>query len=195
MRPGRNVGWTVALAPSFLLLAWAGDGTKAEIPLNAHGIPVHACCETPRCCGTGGCCKEGETGHACASKACPKIPGAVLAWRLTELSDEELSRIETLDLRCHPVKGEVAKRFAKLRSLKSLLLEGTDVEDADLAGLADLPLVQLHLDETGIGDAAVAHLARIRTLKRLTIAGTSITRKGGEALAEALPQCAIETPW
>ena len=64
-----------------------------------------------------------------------------------------------------------------------------------LATLAEqFHLEHLLLRSCQVTDAGVPHLAKMKSLKRLYLAGTDVTVKGIETLKAALPECRIETP-
>jgi hypothetical protein len=65
--------------------------------------------------------------------------------------------------------------------------KGTGVTDAELAPIADLPLLEfVNLDSTPISDAGLAHLEGLKNLKKLSLRQTKIT-DGGLAHLQKLP--------
>jgi hypothetical protein len=57
--------------------------------------------------------------------------------------------------------------------------KGTDVTDAQLAPIAELPLLEfVNLDATPITDAGLAHLEGLKNLKKLSLRQTKVTDAG-----------------
>ena len=98
--------------------------------------------------------------------------------RLGDAELAELDRmagLESLDLPATTSDG-IAPTLVRMRSLKELSLEATQVTGA---GLATLPrsLESLNLSSTSIDDAAVEHLRRLPGLKQLWLGETSVGDK------------------
>ena len=70
--------------------------------------------------------------------------------------------------------------LSELESLRALLLKNNEkITDAGLAILATFPkLSELDLTNTRLGDAALVHVSRIKTLRYLSLHGTKITDAG-----------------
>ncbi len=100
----------------------------------------------------------------------------------------KLRRLEAVRTRLSAGAGSTLKQFAKLERLN---LDYTTVNDAVLAQLTALPLVDLKLDSTNVGDAAVEHLAVMRTLRDLNLYHTKVSETGHDKLKQALPQTKI----
>jgi len=66
----------------------------------------------------------------------------------------------------------------------------TDVEVAQIAGLKQLTLLNLH--NTQVTDAGLKSLRGLSKLEYLGLAGTRVTDQGVEELQNALPNCKIE---
>ena len=54
-------------------------------------------------------------------------------------------------------------------------------------------LESLNLSQTAVTDAAVDALAKLASLKQLTISQTHLSDQGAERLRKALPRCAVRT--
>jgi len=68
-----------------------------------------------------------------------------------------------------------------------------NIKDADVARFADLKrLKKLNLDGAAITDAGLAHLEPLSVLRDLKLRGTQVTSTGVEKLQKALPECKIE---
>ena len=110
--------------------------------------------------------------------------------RLGDAELAELDRmagLESLDLPATTSDG-IAPTLVRMRSLKELSLEATQVT---AAGLALLPrsLESLNLSSTSIDDAAVEHLRRLPGLKQLWLDETSV---GDKSLAVVSTRTTIE---
>ena len=72
-------------------------------------------------------------------------------------------------------------------------LNGTGVENADLAVLKNIPnLKHLDLRSTHIDDEGIVHLAQLTTLRDLQLSRTQVSRDGFEKLKQSLPDTYIE---
>jgi Leucine-rich repeat (LRR) protein len=67
----------------------------------------------------------------------------------------------------------------------------TQVTDAGVRSLVDLPLTHLHLQGTAVGDSSVELLSSMKHLQLLDVTRSSITPKGVSELERALPHCQI----
>ncbi|MCA9123633.1 MAG: hypothetical protein KDB11_25820, partial [Planctomycetales bacterium] len=74
----------------------------------------------------------------------------------------------------------------------SLILIGTQVADADLEPLGDLPeLNDLRLSSTSISNAGLVHLERCHELRIVDLRKTNVTAAGVAKLQQALSSCLI----
>ncbi|HSQ56933.1 MAG TPA: hypothetical protein VLM40_14425 [Gemmata sp.] len=88
------------------------------------------------------------------------------------------------------------KNLVGLKKLKNLYVGGALLSDAAVKDIADnLPdLEYLELGTfsgNGLTDGAIEHLARLKKLKTLGIAGAKLTATGLKSLQNALPSCSI----
>jgi hypothetical protein len=74
--------------------------------------------------------------------------------------------------------------IGKLNKLEDLNLWRSQVTDSGITFLVELPLKRLNLDDTSIGDAAIPHIARIRSLEFIHLGKTAITDEGIQGLKE-----------
>lgn len=80
--------------------------------------------------------------------------------------------------------AELAQIAPLARNITWLSLGGTQVTDAGLAPLADMPnLERLRLERTGVTDAGLKPLARLRKLSYLNLYATPVTDDGLKTLA------------
>ncbi len=142
-------------------------------------------------------------------------PGAMPAFRLSREKEAALAKLPDpgvafgLDLHCWAGKDAELKKFARLKSLRSLNIGGalllTDagmkelaalknlrglylfyapVTDAGLKELAALKeLRALDLSNTQVTDAGLKELAGLKSLQALNLGGTEVTDAGVKALA------------
>ena len=89
---------------------------------------------------------------------------------------------------------EFLRAIAKCRSIQGLNLYESGVTDGGLAELAPLKnLANLELaNNDDISDEGIEYLKSFKSLKRLTLFGTRVTKNGIERLRAALPDCEIE---
>lgn len=95
------------------------------------------------------------------------------------------------------------QEIAKCRTLEGVNLYDNGVTDRDLEQLAKMPnLKHLELsDNNRISDAGLIHLASIKSLRRLGLGATSVTKQGVDQLQAELPYCEIywdgmeQEPW
>ena len=128
--------------------------------------------------------------------------GSVQVVWVDELSSEDLQLLSTLQ-----VLGQLetlsasecefpANAFVPLegkKSLQSLYLYDTNVNDADLASLATLPnLRQLGLSRTAITDAGIATLVGLPSLTYLSLNETRLTDKVVDSLVQMPQLAAVE---
>ncbi len=101
--------------------------------------------------------------------------------------------IRVLKLGGSTVDDSFAAIVAGMKGLKSLSLENCNVTDAGVAKLEAMPLEELVLTQTAVTDAAVKSLAKITSLKQVTVTKTHFTKEGVEQLRKALPGCKIRS--
>jgi uncharacterized membrane protein/YHS domain-containing protein len=94
-----------------------------------------------------------------------------------------------LAINASTVNGFGDEQLAQLkplaRNVSVLNLAGTDVTDAGLATLAEMPNLQrLRLERTKVTDAGMAHLAKLEKLEYLNLYGTEITDAGLKPLQD-----------
>ncbi len=81
----------------------------------------------------------------------------------------------------------------RLKGLRHLDLARTQITDAGLEPLAELPQLKLlNLDSTAITDAGLAQLEPLSVLRDLKLRWTKVTSAGVGKLQAALPDCKIE---
>jgi internalin A len=93
-------------------------------------------------------------------------------------------RLKKLTLAKTAVTGPGLDTLSRMKSLRYLDLSELDLTNADLAPLTKLPLEELDLSKTSIGDQATKQLAKIKTLHVLNLRQTHITSAGLQNLAE-----------
>ena len=80
-----------------------------------------------------------------------------------------------------------------LSSLKELFAKYTDIDDAGLKRLSQLPEIEeLDLEGTKVTDRGLEHLKSMRRLKYLILAETGVSENGRDSLKAALPGCDIQ---
>lgn len=85
------------------------------------------------------------------------------------------------------------RKAAKLSTLVSLQLSGSNITDACLSPLmGHAYLASLDLKSTSISDAGLAYLVSLSALKWITIDGGNVTEQGVQSMQIALPKCKIE---
>ena len=84
------------------------------------------------------------------------------------------------------------KEVAKLKQLKGLYLEGTDITDAGLKEVAKLKQLNfLALNLTLITDAGLKEVAKLKQLRFVNLEDTKVTKAGVDQLIKVLPKCRI----
>ena len=84
------------------------------------------------------------------------------------------------------------KGVAKLKQLKGLYLEGTEITDATLKEVAKLKQLNfLALNLTEITDAGLKEVAKLKQLRFVNLEDTKVTKAGVEELIKVLPKCKI----
>jgi len=116
-----------------------------------------------------------------------------LAIRLSELTDSGLDQLVAFpNLKHLSVKGQFTPEgLAKIRNLsnlRELALGGSDLTDAHLASLKDLPLTYLYLGENNrLTDTGLANLGQMKSLTNLTFDGTGVTDAGLRTVVDGMP--------
>ena len=88
--------------------------------------------------------------------------------------------------------SEIAELCGKLPNLRTLAIQDTSLEDADLEAIVGHQRLRgLHLRGTQISDEAVPYLATFTRLHVLNIQGTSLSPTAVESLRAALPTTRI----
>ena len=124
--------------------------------------------------------------------------GMATIGRMVDLDDLELGALTKLNTLGLTQGGDITDGgLAKLKGLRKLTylrLHGAKkMTDAGLVHLKDVPeLTFLGISDTGISDAAIPQLSRMKKLTGLGLFRTKITPDGVKKLAAAMPQCRIE---
>ena len=110
-----------------------------------------------------------------------------------EIAAEDLSFARSLEkveeiflVGCHLTGNSVLEPLAELPQLKWLSLRASSVTDEQLVPLGKgkfLPDLLLNLSETRIGDAGIAHLADLESLRFLLLGETQVSDQGLASLA------------
>ena len=133
------------------------------------------------------------TSHADpAVKICRSIPGltslVLCKIEITDACFEELARYPSLiSLDCSSCSKLTSKVFGSLPKFKHLTrmdLSGLQVSLADCKILANLPLRDLHLRNSGVDGDGLAEIAKISTLTHLDIAQSTADEAAIEALTK-----------
>ena len=116
----------------------------------------------------------------------------------TKITDEGLKEVAKLQklwlliLRDTKITDTGLKEVAKLQELDTLSLDGTKITDEGLKEVAKLQkLRELYLSDTKITDVGLKELVKLPNLRRLNLSGTKITDAGVAELKKALPKCNI----
>ena len=115
----------------------------------------------------------------------------------TEVSMEELARAQELTFLSISGLGTWLRAFAELPRVHRLILAKTNGTDSGIKSLAGTSVTELHLAETDVTDAGLALLADLPNLKSLLICGGHVTDAGIASLArvstlESLDVCKNE---
>jgi internalin A len=121
-------------------------------------------------------------------------------YQCAKVSDQGLAILSSfpdlkrLTLRDVAVDGTALGNLASPEKLQSLNLSQSRITDAEVKQLAALTnLESLNLSETAVTDAAIDTLSQLAGLKQLVLTQTAISEAGRKQLAEALPECKIQT--
>ena len=99
-----------------------------------------------------------------------------------------LRRLEAVRTRLTGASAATISLFTKLEELN---LDYTTFNNAGLKQIAALPLKELRLDSTNLGDEAVDSLVAIASLQFVNLYHTLISEQGHERLVKALPKAKI----
>lgn len=111
-------------------------------------------------------------------------------WVLNLLGEHFFVRPVTVFVRAAHDKEEMIRGLLTVTSLRQLDLSG--ITDGDLAGLDRLRELRiLNLCDKEVTDESVPHLAKLTTLEKLDLGGTSITPEGFAKLKLLLSDCRI----
>ena len=140
------------------------------------------------------------------------------------LTDEDLKDLPDLPIAfmldfesCAKVTDNGLKHLKKLKNLHGLGLRGTQVTDAGLKDIKDLPLIDLvlgqtkvtdgglkelrglknlvvlWLHDTNITDAGLKELKELKNLRDLDLSKSKVTKDGVKELQKVLPSCEIRS--
>jgi len=84
-----------------------------------------------------------------------------------------------------------ALHLKKMPKLKFLGLVDTKVTDTGMETLASLKLSQLALDGCNVTDKGLESLQSLKSLTKLSVQRTKVSRKGITAFRKALPKCEV----
>jgi len=95
-----------------------------------------------------------------------------------QISSADESREVSFYLAGKKITDQHLKEIGVVQNVKWLNLANTAVTDEGLKQIAGLDLQKLHLEKTGIGDAALMQLKEMKNLEYLNLYATSVTDKG-----------------
>lgn len=103
-------------------------------------------------------------------------------------------KLRALHLRRVPVTDETMKEIAKLNDVRYLTLYSTKVTNAGIGHLGELEHLEfLNLSfNKGIDDNVLPNLIGLEKLKHLSLESTSVSKKGGAAIRNALPKAVVD---
>lgn len=105
----------------------------------------------------------------------------------------KLPEIESLELDSMPISRKAVECISQMRRLRSLWLLRVSCEDDDIAPLIDSKsLERLVIGDCALGDAAVGHIAQIKTLKSVSFVDTRISVRAVEDLKSKRPDLRVE---
>ena len=117
--------------------------------------------------------------------------GTVLSWCTFPItrSTPPLKHLKILWLNNSGISDRALETVGRFRGLEELHLSNTRVTDAGLAHLAALKdLKILSLANSGISDAALPHLKRFDKLEFLDVRGTRMAEQARRRLEDSLPK-------
>ncbi len=107
---------------------------------------------------------------------------------------KDCSKVTILNLTSTRITDAGLVQFKNYKNLNTFLLTGTKVSSAGLAHLKECKkLATLHMHTTEIGDEGLEHLKELTSLRLVGVKKTKVTAEGVKKLAEALPECQIES--
>ena len=110
--------------------------------------------------------------------------------KLTKVYFEKVTRLNLNGTK--KVTDAGLKGVAKLKQLKGLYLEGTEITDAALKEVAKLKQLNfLALNLTQITDTGLKEVAKLKQLRFINLEDTTVTESGVAQLQKALPNCQI----
>jgi hypothetical protein len=105
-----------------------------------------------------------------------------------------LRALETLDLSGLEMGNSALRDLGGFPKISTLVLNGSGISDDDLA-LVGLLVGNLHVlqlkGNTGITDNGLDHLKSMKSLQRLDLRGTHVSKEGVDALDALIPSCVI----
>jgi Leucine-rich repeat (LRR) protein len=114
----------------------------------------------------------------------------------TQVTDEglkhlrNLKKLEELVLDNTNITGEGFQYINELPNLRVLVVS-PKVKGENLRYLGKMKLELLNIAENAIDDRAIPYLTKLKTLERLIIFDTKISKEGVKQLEKALPQCMV----
>lgn len=124
----------------------------------------------------------------------PKLM-AVTYTAIDDAGLKELSKVRTfrsLWLNGCDISDDGLVHIGSMNQLELLSIGGTDITDDGLSDLAQLPnLTVLYLNQTKITDVGLLHLRNFKNLRYLNVTGTLVSEGGIDRLREAIPDCQI----
>lgn len=96
----------------------------------------------------------------------------------------QMPRLSFLSLDKTKITDSGLKHLQRTPSLQSLWLNDTEVSDKGIANLEGLNLQEIHLDNTPVGDDAMAQIAKFKHLRALHLSGTQVTNHSAESLRQ-----------
>jgi hypothetical protein len=104
--------------------------------------------------------------------------------RVSRISAVDESREISCYLATDPIKDDHLKQASAIKNVIWMNLAGTEITDAGLKFIADMPLEKLHLERTQISDAGLQHLKNMKRLTYLNVYDTKVTDAGLQYLKE-----------
>ncbi|MBU6450170.1 MAG: serine/threonine protein kinase [Cyanobacteria bacterium REEB67] len=105
---------------------------------------------------------------------------------------EDHKELNNLLLKGSPLDDSIMPDLGRIKTLRSLNLEETDVSNRGLVYLTSLPRLQeLYLGGTELGPGLAAILVKIKTLKHLTLPSGSLSQGDAAIFSKALPACIV----
>lgn len=103
-----------------------------------------------------------------------------------------VSELDELNFNGSQVTDKLSGLVVKSVKLRVLKVAGTKVTDGFVKNISDHPTLEtLVLHTTGVSDAAIDDLGKIKSLKKLFIWKSKISKEGAAKLKKLLPECEI----